>query len=58
MILAFFFNSDYYYYFFFKLLFTILLSFSFITSKIKVLMFILMCFHTHERDSSPGFVGV
>ena len=31
---------------------------SFITSKIKILMFILMCVHTRERDSRPGFVGV
>ena len=61
MILAFgFLKSDnyYYYYYFFLIFLIILLSFFCITSKIKILMFILMCVHTHERDSSPGFVGV
>ena len=32
--------------------------FSFTTFMIKVLFFILMCVHTRERGSSPGFVGV
>ena len=42
----------------FNLLLTILLLFSFTTSKTKVLFFILMCVHTRERGSSHGFVGV
>ena len=40
-----------------NLLFKILLLLSFTASKIKV-FFILMCVHTRERGSSPGFVGV
>ena len=58
MILAgFFFKSDYYYYyyFFFSQYYCHFLLF---TSKIKVLIFILMCVHSRERDSSSGFVGV
>ena len=32
--------------------------FSFTTFMINVFFFIVMCVHTRERGSSPGFVGV
>ena len=44
-------------FYFFILLLTIFF-FSFTTFIIKVLFFILMCVHTRERGSSPGFVCV
>ena len=52
------------FYFILNLLFTILLLFSFTNSKIIIffkyiyIYIILMCVHTRERGSSPGFVGI